>query len=111
MFAVCVRVRAAVDANVDQHGSSQMHRRASVPVAADSQTGSHSYSGHVVPGVRTLLARCLLVPRNARSRCLYSRLPEIRRSERVRLFHRTRIVFLVSVTHGFTGIPLSKDFQ
>lgn len=66
MFAVCVRFRVAVDADIDQHGPVPVHRRASVPVAIDARPSGRTHGDHLDDRVDVVHARAVLVPRTGR---------------------------------------------
>lgn len=61
-FTVCVRFRVTVDADVNQHGPTSLHRRATLPVTSNAQESRRTYRVHLDDRVGRVHARSVLVP-------------------------------------------------
>lgn len=108
-----MRFRAAVDAVADQHGSTPVHRRAAVPVAADAPPGHRAHRVHVADRARRVHARAVLVPRAARpgrrDKHMHAGVPQERHVPHVDGVHLVGRVAVVRAAAVAVRLPLPAD--
>lgn len=112
-LTVRMRIRAAVDADVDQHGPVPVHRGPSVQVAADAWPGRRAHRAHVADRADGVHAGTVLVPRAAgqgrQHIRVHDRVPQERLLSAVHRVHAVRGVAVVHTAHDAVRVSLPAD--
>jgi len=104
-----------MDADTDQHGPAPMHRRTTIPVAADTAPCHRAHRAHVADRAGGVHARAVLVPRAGRfgrphrSQRMHASVPQERHVQNVHRVHRVRGVAVLHPTAVAVRLPLSED--
>lgn len=108
-----MRLRVAVDADVDQHGPTPVHRGAAVPVPVDTSTGVHVNGAHVADRADGVPARRILVSRATRPERhhpgVHAGVPQERHVPAVHRVHRVRGVAVLRAAAIHVRVPLPAD--
>jgi len=109
-----MRFRATVDPDTDQHGPAPMHRRTTIPVAADATPCHRAHRAHVADRAGGVHARAVLVPRAGRdgrhrSQRVHTGVPQERHVQNVHRVHRVRGVAVLHPAAVAVRLPLPED--
>jgi len=116
LFPVCLRFRAAVDVDADQHGPVSVHRRAAVPIAANAPPCRRAHRAHVADRTGGVHASTVLVPRAGRDgphsgESVHAGVPQERHFQNVHRVHRVRSILVLHPTAVAIRLPLPEDIS
>ncbi len=109
-----MRIRSTMDADMDQHGSASLYRRASIPIPIDTQTGYRIDRRHVVGGIRRIPSGHDVVPRaEGRRQCANMHVGISPQRARKRLFGipGANVAAVLHRAVNLVRLPLPKNFS